>query len=387
MAQYWYEFGDVTAAKKPAGFLYRDTYPTWLGVSQATVLGNNYVELDSSKGGNSVSNIPVFMLDRDLEEFELLTMSLQRTYQSGNSLYNGGRGIGVRCVENINLDELPISGLLLCIGSSFNATYQRATRQYVLPNVDSNVGTATPLAVTPDTIDKALRPVMTRIKVTNSLIQTRHWYADTPEPTVWHLTYAHSFIGRKVYLGAPSGAERSVLIGYSFLSIATEGDEPLIAPLTRVRLGEISPYYAGRKIRLRSPSSGCIYDESIVSMDGSWALTEIICETVPYFNVFVEVNDGEVLVPDGLNGDGYLGGDHPDGLVKENSAPVVGTIRVVLRDNFGSSRDGFVVAETTTNQDGSWRVEGLNRAYRYDVICRLSGYNDQIYSNVAPKSM
>lgn len=384
MAQYWYEFGDCTPTKKPAGFLYRDLFPTALLANHATILGESYIELDSSQSPLISENKPVFMIERNFEECEILVKSLQRSYHSGNTIFNGGRSIGVSCIES---SDIPSSGLLLAIGSSNDSTNSRVTRQYLLPNTDSNVGTATPLASLTNTQDKALRPVMTRIKVTTTTVQTRHWYDNTEEPSVWHLTYTHSFTGKKIYLGTPRGNKGSVVIAYSFVSISTNEDVPLISPLTRVRSGKVSNYYAGKTIRLRSPNSGRVYSESTIGGDGSWSLTEIICETVPSFNVFIEVDDGEILVPENINGDGYLGGDHPDGIVKENNAPIMGTVRVILKDRFGSSRDGFVVAETVTNQDGSWRVDGLNRGLRYDVVCRLSGYNDQIYSNVAPEGM
>ena len=387
MSQYWYEFGDTTSTKKPAGIMYRNVIPAGLRINPSNVKGSSFIEVDASQVSTKLLNTPILMLERDFDEFELLVRSIQRSYHSGNTLYNGGRGIGVRCVEPASMESLPPSGLLLTIGSSNDSTNQRITRQYVLPNTDSNTGTATALPTTLNTQDLRARPVLTRIKVTNNTIQTRHWFEDTVEPNIWHLSHSHTFIGKKVYLGLPGCNVQGVLVGYSFVSIATESDAPLSEPLTFTRSGKIDSYYAGRSIRLRSPNSGRIYDESIIALDGSWSLTEIVCETVPHFNVFIAVDDGEILIPEDLSGDGYLGGDYPDGLVKENSAPVVGTIRVVLRGAFGSSRDGFVVAEVQTALDGSWRVDNLNRAYRYDVICRLEGYEDQIHSNIAPASM
>lgn len=387
MAQYWYEFGDLTPTKKPQGFSERNTFFPNLKMNISEINGSTYAEIDASAVDRDISNLPLFILDREFDEFELLARSIQRTYHGGNTLFNGGRGFGVCCPESISADSLPGSGLLLSISSSNDSTNHRVTRQYILPNVDTNAGSATPLPATPTTQDKAFRPVMTRIKVSKTQIFTRHWYEDAVEPDTWHLTYNHNFLGKKIYLGAPSANTKSVLIGYSFLSISTAMDSPLTSPLTRTRSGKLSKYYAGKTIKLCSPNSKKTYNTSVIQSDGSWSLIEIICETVTRFDVFIETDDGDIFVPNNLNGDGYFGGDFPNGIVTENNIPVQGIVRIILRDSFGKPSDGFVVDEVLADQDGTWRVENLNRSFRYDVVCRLHGYKDMIYSSVIPESM
>ncbi|HIE1750410.1 TPA: hypothetical protein ACXJUT_001927 [Pseudomonas aeruginosa] len=43
-----------------------------------------------------------------------------------------------------------------------------------------------------------------------------------------------------------------------------------------------------------------------------------------------------------------------------------------------------MIAEVQSGADGTWRVEGLNTSMRYDVVCRLDGYQDMIVSGVTP---
>ncbi|MFG5779864.1 hypothetical protein ACFIQF_22620 [Comamonas sp. J-3] len=83
-------------------------------------------------------------------------------------------------------------------------------------------------------------------------------------------------------------------------------------------------------------------------------------------------------------GNGYLGGNYPDGITTEDAVPVSAEIRILWRGTAGSIFDGIVVARTTSAPDGTWRVSGLNPALRYDVVGRKSGYNDVIASNVQP---
>lgn len=82
-------------------------------------------------------------------------------------------------------------------------------------------------------------------------------------------------------------------------------------------------------------------------------------------------------------GTGSLGGTSPNGLVTNNGAPVVATIRVHLRDP-GQPYDGYVVARTESASDGTWSVTGLDTTKRYDVIGQLAGENDVIMSDVTP---
>ena len=84
------------------------------------------------------------------------------------------------------------------------------------------------------------------------------------------------------------------------------------------------------------------------------------------------------------SGEGYLAGDFPDGITKIEGVPGSATVRVLYRPGPGLPGDGVVIAEVQSNPDGTWRVDGLNTALRYDVVCRHGGYNDSILSNVTP---
>ncbi|MFV3090151.1 hypothetical protein ACNJYG_06600 [Pseudomonas sp. GW6] len=87
-------------------------------------------------------------------------------------------------------------------------------------------------------------------------------------------------------------------------------------------------------------------------------------------------------VPPG--GNGYLAGDFPDGITKIEGVPGSATIRVLYRPGPGLPGDGVVVAEVESAADGTWRVDGLNPALRYDVVCRHADFNDMILANVTP---
>lgn len=84
-------------------------------------------------------------------------------------------------------------------------------------------------------------------------------------------------------------------------------------------------------------------------------------------------------------GNGYFSSSFPDYLITVEGRPASGVIRVLLRTPKIPEADGCLVATTTADVTGQWRVDGLDPNMRYDVVCRVDGYNDIIFSNVKPK--
>lgn len=66
------------------------------------------------------------------------------------------------------------------------------------------------------------------------------------------------------------------------------------------------------------------------------------------------------------------------------SAPLNLNTLVFLHRNSGDPGDGKLIKRLTTFQSGSWRVDNLNPDLRYDVVCRYTGYKDEIMSNIKP---
>lgn len=83
-------------------------------------------------------------------------------------------------------------------------------------------------------------------------------------------------------------------------------------------------------------------------------------------------------------GRGYLSSSFPDFLTTVDGVPVSATVRILHRPLSGAPGDGVVVAEVQSAPDGTWRVDGLNPALRFDVIGHLDGKNDVIMANICP---
>lgn len=80
------------------------------------------------------------------------------------------------------------------------------------------------------------------------------------------------------------------------------------------------------------------------------------------------------------SGKAYFGG-----ITKVEGEPAPATIRVHYRPEEGAAGDGTVVATTQSRPDGTWMVEGLNPALKYDAVGRKSGHNDVIMADVSPE--
>lgn len=101
----------------------------------------------------------------------------------------------------------------------------------------------------------------------------------------------------------------------------------------------------------------------------------------------VVINLERPFDPTTLQGDGYLAGSFPYGLTTEDGAPVPATVRVLLRGEPGRPEDGLVVTEVASDVAGTWLVENLNRALKYDLVARKADRKDVIASDVTPAPM
>ena len=92
------------------------------------------------------------------------------------------------------------------------------------------------------------------------------------------------------------------------------------------------------------------------------------------------------MIRNNLNkGTGLLSGSFPLSLITQGgNLPSHADIRILYRPEQGTTGDGYVVATTTCNVDGSWQVSGLNENFKFDIVARIRGFNDVIISNVQP---
>ena len=96
---------------------------------------------------------------------------------------------------------------------------------------------------------------------------------------------------------------------------------------------------------------------------------------------YMDIDEGQR--PQG--GNGLLSGSFPLSMITQGgNLPSQADIRILYRPEQGAGGDGYVVATTTCNADGTWQVSGLDENLKFDIVARIPGYNDVIISDVQP---
>lgn len=388
MAQYWYDFTDMRDGEVPDGF--KDgsppSWPEHILVNRTCIEGEQAIEFYVDKSHPELpevaSNLPLIATDRVFGDCDILVKSVQRTYNSLNTLFNGGRMVTVKA-PRLLAGELPSAGLGIAIGSSDSSSVNRVLRQYRMPNTSSNVGSSTAFPTTPSTMDLRYRPAYIRIQVEGDTVRSKAWFCDEEEPPSWHNTYTT--------LSDPDGRialhnyvdPRSVVVAYTYISVATDGDPLLYTPPTKTFSGLAAPTSGGKEVVARGPRSGAEFGRAIINPDGSWTMEVIDSASTPSLLFFLRSDGRERAIPAPADTSGSIAGTFPDGITKVEGVPTPALLRVFVRDPSGPE-DGLLVAEVESGPDGTWVVSGLDPDRRYDVICRYPGYNDMILSNVTP---
>lgn len=83
----------------------------------------------------------------------------------------------------------------------------------------------------------------------------------------------------------------------------------------------------------------------------------------------------------GVDGPGYLAGEHPAGRTTVNGVPVAADVDVFYElDN----KDWQCVASTTSQPDGTWSIVGLNPDKKFNVVARHASFGGVIAVDVQP---
>lgn len=83
----------------------------------------------------------------------------------------------------------------------------------------------------------------------------------------------------------------------------------------------------------------------------------------------------------GVDGPGYLAGEHPAGRTTVNGTPVSADVDVFYElDN----KDWQCVASTTSQPDGTWSIVGLNPDKKFNVVARHASFGGVIAVDVQP---
>lgn len=83
----------------------------------------------------------------------------------------------------------------------------------------------------------------------------------------------------------------------------------------------------------------------------------------------------------GVDGPGYLAGEHPAGRTTVNGTPVSADVDVFYELD---TKDWQHVASTTSQPDGTWSIVGLNPDKKFNVVARHASFGGVIAVDVQP---
>lgn len=317
--------------------------------------------------------IPASEVVGDVEIHAVIT----RSAYGGGDYNNTGGGLYLAC----DATGANFYGITTGAGSPSSARRLTVTRRqagtYTYP-----YSVSPPIGVVGD-LNGAKRHF--KVRVSGGTVYVKCWADTVPEPHDWAITFADTLgVGS---IGLYLNGQNVVDTVHSF-AVGTDGDSaPSLADAPRRVFWGITPdLQAGERLRLADSLTLQPLAELAPTDDGAWVQT-LPGYVPPAHLQRLSLSGGISIIPDGVNGDGFLGGTYPVGGVTDDGVPVdAAEIEVVLR-NPGGAGNGAIVATTTTDASGSWRVAGLSEDHTFDVIARAAGRNDAIVSRVVPEHL
>ena len=220
-----------------------------------------------------------------------------------------------------------------------------------------------------------------RVRRSGSNIYVKAWDSNVSEPSAWTVSASDSSVACTcLYLQTHTASYRVIC---HELAIATNGDTAtLTAPSVQEISGSIGADSAPRLVSIIDAQTGFTCEAVFTdAVTGNW--TAKLYHNRPVY-AQISALAGTVTDIPLAKGAGYLSSSFPDSITSVEGVPVSAEVRVLLRYPTLPRLDGRLIASTTSAADGTWRINGLNPAQRYDVVARLAGRNDVIMAGITP---
>lgn len=322
--------------------------------------------LSIANSSNIWLTIPI-IADLPEDSIEVL-LRVVRITAGTESYSNSGGGICFASVKEAGLNEAYYGAFGSGGSSRYLSIYRRGA-------TGSQTSLRSANGVAPNAGDVSLL----RFRREGNSLKMKSWNEGEEEPAAWGVEATDSTYKCRHIFILTHGYKLSSL--YTDIAVATNGDTASL---------EDSPVQTAYGVITREPRSRTVvvYDAlnhipvATSQSDSLGVWTAPIHTDRP---VYANIEGAEGSYYDILfaRGGGYFAGAYPSGVTSIEGVPAPAEIRVLLRMP-GSLLDGAVVASTTSESDGTWRIMGLDTNMEFDVVCRHDGYNDMILSKVKP---
>lgn len=223
------------------------------------------------------------------------------------------------------------------------------------------------------------RPLFMRARVDNGELRFKVWFADTSEPTAWSITVTNTKHD-VTNIGFLLSKYNQVLKIHG-IAYATNGDTATfdLPPVVDVMAGTVANVEKGDIVNIHDVATHNIVDSIVLPSSGTW--TSNLYNNRPVYARIERASGSEYDLLFAKYGGTYLGGDYPDGALKDDGAPSVGEVSVLYRSD-DPILGGATIAKVSAPQSGEWRVSGLQPNVPFDVVARKPNRKDTVVSGV-----
>lgn len=228
-------------------------------------------------------------------------------------------------------------------------------------------------------ISVAYKEFYLRVRIEDSTVSMKIWYGSVSEPTDWQLVSTQMGLNITNFGYYFYGDRLSTVI--EKIAYATDGESATFEPLPVYDVvgGVIDNVSEGDLINIHDLETHNINQSIKLPMSGSW--TANLYNSRPVYARIERASGSEYDLIFAKNGNNYLGGDYPDGALKDDGVPSSGEVRAIYRSD-NPILGGVTIAKTIAQQTGEWRISGLKENIPFDVIARKQERPDKLISNV-----
>lgn len=228
-------------------------------------------------------------------------------------------------------------------------------------------------------INNLLEEKVLRARRQGSTLSFKIWNKGSAEPVSWGITLNNSdvvvdSVGFFCYSDSQS-------IRINQLAYATNGDTATfdLPPVVDIVAGNVPDSKAGDIVNIHDLATHDIVESIALPRSGSWQST--LYDNRPVYARIERASGSEYDLLFAKYGGTYLGGDYPDGSLKDDGVPSTGEVSILYKSD-DPILGGATIAKVSAQPSGEWRVSGLQPNVPFDVVARKPDRKDVVVSGV-----
>lgn len=290
-------------------------------------------------------------------------------YLSGSASFGN---VGGAILFKPNKDSDPTASYQFCISSGPSLTYN--LYKYSSASGFTALGGSVNLGSVWQN-----KNILLRARKELSALKLKAWYEGDIEPSSWGInitdsTYKLDAIDFQI-------GSYNQLISIKGLAYATKGDTASfdLPPVVDIMAGTVPNVKDGDIVNIHDLTTHNIVDSISLPSSGAW--TSNLYNNRPVYARIERAGGSEYDFLFAKYGGAYLGGDYPNGSVKDDGVPSAGEVSVLYRSD-DPILGGATIAKVSAPTSGEWRVSGLQPNVPFDVVARKPNRKDVIVSEV-----